>query len=87
MCPVERVVRPQREGLGMEPKQSVQAIQTDYSGELKRTTGRGCTFAYSGGGWYTMRLDGDCVQQRQRWQRWAIERALMTLQTRPDFEA
>ena len=81
------MVRPQREGLGMEQKQSVQAIQTKYSRELKRTTGRGCTFAYSGGGWYTMRFDGDCVQQRQRWQRRAIEKALMMLQTRPDFVA
>ena len=71
----------------MEPKQSVQASQAEYSRELKRTSGRGCTFAYIGGGWYAVRLDGDCVQQRQRWQRRTIERALMVLQTRPDFVA
>lgn len=66
----------------MASKLGMTALQEAYSRELKRTSGRGCTFAYVGGGWYTMRLEGDCVTQRQRWQRGDIERALARLSER-----
>lgn len=72
--------------MATDAAKSLKAVMAEYSQELKRTTGKGCSFAYCGGGWYALHLEGKADPVGSRWQRKKIERALDILRARPDFE-